>query len=147
MSSHSPASIPTALRGSAAASLRAWREMRLALRAAIAIVTAAAAEDRGVLRSACIATEQTGRAGLRVVRDFAEESRTVWCGVPLVGTAVAWGIAVVARVTMVLLSLLVDGMVAADVLLNTAAEWRTLHPRMHSASGTRQLRASPTGAP
>ena len=130
MSSQSPASIPTALRRSASASLRAWREMSLAVRAATAIVTAAAAEDRGLLRSACIATEQTGRAGIGVVRAFVEESRTAWCGVPRVGTIVGWSVAVVARVTVVLLSLLVTAMIAGDVLLNTAAEWRTLHPRV-----------------
>src|SRR5439155_24471482 len=76
MSSESPASIPTELQRSASARVRAWREMSLAVRAATAIVTAAAAEDRGLLRSACIATEQTGRAGIDVVRSFAEQSRT-----------------------------------------------------------------------
>ena len=130
MNSESPASIPTALRGSAAASLRAWREMSLAVRAATAIVTAAAAEDRGVLRSACMATEQIGRAGIDVVRAFVEQSRTTWCGVPRVGTVVGWSVAVVARGTAALLSLLVAAMIAGDVLLNTAAEWRTLHPRV-----------------
>ena len=130
MSNQSPASIPTALRRSASASLRAWREMSLAVRAATAIVTAAAAEDRGLLRSACIATEQTGRAGIGIVRAFAEQSRTAWCGVPGVGTVVVWSTTVVTRVAVVLLSLLVAGMIACDVLLNTAAEWRTLHPRV-----------------
>ena len=104
--------------------------MRLTVRAAMAIVTAAAAEHRGLLRSACIATEQTGRAGIGVVRAFAEQSGTAWHGVPRVGTVVGWSIAVVARVMVVLLSLLVAAMIAFDVLLNTAAEWRTLHPRV-----------------
>ena len=123
MSNQSPASIPTALRRSASASLRAWREMSL-------VVTAAAAENRGLLRSACIATEQTGRAGIDVVRSFAEQSRTAWCDVPRFGTVVGWSIAVMTRVTVGLLSLLVAAMIAGDVLLNTAAEWRTLHPRV-----------------
>ena len=104
--------------------------MSLAVRAATAIVTAAAAEDRGLLRSACIATEQTGRAGIDVVRSFAEQSRTAWCDVPRFGTVVGWTIAAMTRVTLGLLSLLVAAMIAGDVLLNTAAEWRTLHPRV-----------------
>ena len=130
MSNQSRASIPTALRRSASASARAWREMSLAVRAATAIVSAAAAEDRGMLRSACIATEQVGRAGIRVVRTFTEESRDAWCCLPRVGTVVGWSIAVVARVAVALLSLLVAATIAGDVLLNTAAEWRTLHPRV-----------------
>jgi hypothetical protein len=104
--------------------------MGLAVRAATAIVSAAAAEDRGVLRSACIATEQAGRAGIGVARAFAEQTRISWRRVPYVGALVDWSIAVVTRVMVVGLSLLVAATIAGDVLLNTAAEWRTLHPRL-----------------
>jgi len=113
-------SIWNALRRSAAAGFRASRQMTGAALAAAATVAAAIREDRGVVRTACMATEQSARLSMRTVREFAEESVAAWRPVPFLGAMARYVFAAVASIGVAILSVVVSSMIACDVLLNTA---------------------------
>ena len=87
---------------------------------AAATVAAAIREDRGVVRTVCMATEESARSGIRIVREFADESTAAWRAVPLLGTMARYIFAGAAGIGVGILSLVVTGMIACDVLLNTA---------------------------
>lgn len=123
-------SVSNALQHSVSAGLRVCRDMGRVIRSAASMVPEAAVEKRGVVRTLCLAVEQVARAGIRAARGFEERNVVVWRLVPRVGSVVSRIIAGATWIAVALLSIVVSAMIACDVLLNTAAEWRLLHPRL-----------------
>ncbi len=115
-----PASIWNALQRSAAAALRAGHRMGGGALAAGAMVAAAIREDRGAVRTVCMATEQSARASIGIVREFAAETVDAWRPVPFLGAMARYVFAAAARIGVGILSVVVAGTIACDVLLNTA---------------------------
>jgi hypothetical protein len=124
MTEPSSPSIRSALRRSARAGLGACRELGGAARQATTAVTAAIAEERGVVRTVCVAAEQGARTAIRATRSLEEQSVAAWRSVPLIGPAASRIIASAAWIAVSLLSALVSAMIACDVLLNTATTER-----------------------
>lgn len=87
-------------------------------------MTAAIAEERGVVRTVCVAVEQGARTAIRATRSLEKQSVAAWRPVPLLGPAASRVIAGGAWITVSLLSALVSAMIACDVLLNTATTER-----------------------
>ena len=115
----SPPSIRRALWRSGLAGLRAGHEIGCAAREAVEAVVAALRERRGVVRTLCMATEESARCGIRIVREFEARSVAAWRVVPLVRRPATGSIAVATRIAVAILSVVVAAMTACDIALNT----------------------------
>jgi hypothetical protein len=84
-----------------------------------AAVSHALAEQRSVVRTACLAAEGASRTAMRVTEKVAGEGAVAWREVPVVGGVVAVGIQMGAAGAVAVLGLCSEGLKALDILMST----------------------------